>query len=62
VLVLSRKPGESLRIGDEIRLVIVRLERDRVRVGIEAPEDVHIARDELEPLDKDGQTSVTGGR
>ena len=35
MLVLSRKSGESLRIGDEIRLVIVRIDRDRVRLGIE---------------------------
>jgi carbon storage regulator len=50
MLVLSRKPGESLRIGDEIRLVIVRIDRDRVRVGIEAPAEVRIARGELDLL------------
>ena len=54
-IVISRKPGESLRIGSNIRLVIVRLNKDRVRVGIEAPEDVHIAREELEPLDANVQ-------
>ena len=53
MLVISRKAGESLRIGNNIRLVIVRLHKDRVRVGIEAPTDVHIAREELDPLDAD---------
>ena len=50
MLVLSRKSGESLRIGGDIRLVIVRIDRDRVRVGIEAPADVRIARGELDLL------------
>jgi carbon storage regulator len=58
MLVISRKPGESLRIGDNIRLVIVRLHKDRVRVGIEAPNHVHIAREELEPLKSTGEPAA----
>ena len=50
MLVLSRKPGQSLRIGDNVRLLIVRIDKDRVRVGIEAPRDVRIARGELDSL------------
>ena len=50
MLVLSRKSGESLRIGDQIRLVVVRLETGRVRLGIEAPADIQIVREELDPL------------
>lgn len=50
MLVLSRRPGQSLRIGDEVRLVIVRIEKGRVRVGIDAPSHVPIAREELDPL------------
>jgi carbon storage regulator len=55
MLVISRRPGESLRIDGEIRLTILRVEGGRVRVGIEAPGHVGIVRDELEPL------AVTGG-
>jgi carbon storage regulator len=58
MLVISRKPGESLRIGDNIRLVIVRLHKDRVRVGIEAPHHVHIAREELEPLESSSEPAA----
>jgi carbon storage regulator len=50
MLVLSRKTGQWLQIGQQIRMVVVRIERDRVRVGIEAPENVRIARGELETV------------
>ena len=48
MLVLSRKESERIRIGDSIVITVVRLTRDRVRLGIEAPADVLVLRDELE--------------
>jgi carbon storage regulator len=47
MLVLSRKPGEKVRIGSEITLVVLELRRNRVRIGIDAPSQVPIARQEL---------------
>jgi len=47
MLVLSRKVGEKIRIGENIVLTIVRMQGDKVRVGIEAPPDVIVLRDEL---------------
>jgi carbon storage regulator len=47
MLVLSRRPGESIAIGDNIRLTIVEVSGDRVKVGIQAPQDVIILRQEL---------------
>ena len=47
MLVLSRKPGEVLRIGDAIRLEVVRIGPNTVRIGIEAPKDLAIVREEL---------------
>jgi carbon storage regulator len=47
MLVLSRKEGEKLVIGDNITLVISRITGNRVTVGIEAPADVKIFRGEL---------------
>ncbi len=47
MLVLSRKPGEKLIIGDNITLTILEVIGNRVRVGIEAPGDVRILRAEL---------------
>ena len=48
MLVLSRKERERIRLGDSIVLTIVRVSGDRVRLGIEAPEDMLVLREELE--------------
>lgn len=47
MLVLSRKEGESLIIGDNITLVISKVVGNRVTIGIEAPKDVKVMRAEL---------------
>ena len=47
MLVLSRKSGEEIVIGDNIRLVVNRISGNRVTIGIKAPSDVHIVRGEL---------------
>lgn len=49
MLVLSRKEGEKLVIGDNITLVVSKISGNRVTVGIEAPADVKIFRGELQP-------------
>lgn len=48
MLVLSRKESERVKLGDSIVLTIVRVSGDRVRLGIEAPDDMLILRHELE--------------
>lgn len=47
MLVLSRKEGERLMIGDDITLVISKISGNRVSIGIEAPKGVKIVRSEL---------------
>ncbi len=47
MLVLSRKSGESIVIDGDIRLTIVKVAGNRVRLGIEAPSDVTVTRSEL---------------
>ena len=47
MLVLTRKPGESIVIGDDIVLTVVDLGRGRVRLGLTAPRNVSIQREEL---------------
>ncbi|OYP34711.1 carbon storage regulator [Rhodopirellula sp. MGV] len=47
MLVLSRKAGEKLMIGDDVVLTINRISGNRVAIGIEAPKDVRIIRGEL---------------
>jgi len=48
MLVLSRKEGERLRLGEEIRITVVKVGNDKVRLGIEAPANLLVLRDELE--------------
>ena len=48
MLVLSRKETETIKIGDNIEITLVRVAGDRVRVGIQAPSDLVILRGELE--------------
>jgi carbon storage regulator len=51
MLVLSRKESQRIRLGDSIVVTIVKISGDKVRIGIEAPGDVLVLRDELEPRD-----------
>lgn len=50
MLVLSRKAGQELVIGDNIRITINKLSGNRVTLGIEAPDDIRIVRGELEKI------------
>ena len=47
MLVLTRRPGEQIIIGDDIRLTVVSLGPGRVKIGIEAPPNVRIDREEV---------------
>jgi len=49
MLVLSRKLGEKIVIGDNIVLTVVKIDRNQIRLGIEAPADVPIFREEISP-------------
>jgi carbon storage regulator len=48
MLVLSRREGERLKLGDAVVITIVRVSGDKVRLGIDAPPGLLILRDELE--------------
>ena len=47
MLVLSRKSNESIIIGDQVKVTIVKVQGNKVRIAIEAPEDVRVLRHEL---------------
>jgi carbon storage regulator len=61
MLVLSRKLGEKIYISENICITVVDIDRGKIRLGIEAPRDVPIFRQEL-LRDKAGQpiTPATG--
>lgn len=63
MLVLSRKVGESVIIDGRIVVKIVRLDGDAVRIGIEAPAEVPIHRQEIyEEIQRTNQEALTKGR
>lgn len=47
MLILSRKKGESIKIGDDIEIFVTEIKGDKVRLGISAPEHLKISRTEL---------------
>jgi len=51
MLVLSRKTGESIVIGNDIKVSIVKVQGRRIRIGIEAPDHVGIRRAEIDVFD-----------
>jgi len=63
MLVLSRKKNESIRIRDDVTVTVVSIHGDKVRLGIEAPREVPILRDDArrrEPHDSGRIVSATG--
>ncbi len=51
MLVISRRQGEVLWIGDQIKIVVCTMRGKRVSLGIEAPRDIPVVRDELRKAD-----------
>jgi len=47
MLVLTRKAGQSLTIGDNIKLTLLSIDGDRVSIGVDAPRSVRVFRSEL---------------
>jgi carbon storage regulator len=71
MLVLSRKVGEKLLIGDHIEITVVRLSTNSVRLGVDAPRSFQIVRQEikdqplpaeLENAPEEDEPSATGSR
>lgn len=58
MLVLTRKVGERIYIGDNITVTVLEVDRGKCRIGIEAPRNVAIYRQELLPLAHPPTSSV----
>jgi carbon storage regulator len=61
MLVLSRKLGEKIFIGDNICITVVDIDRGKIRLGIEAPREVAIYRQELLPLAQQNRGDGSSG-
>ncbi len=58
MLVISRKKDQSIKIAGGIRVTVLKVRGDQVKLGIEAPKQVKILRDELEPLEDPGKRTA----
>lgn len=61
MLILTRKPGESVYIGDNIKITVVEIKGNQIRVGLDAPKDMRIYREEiyLQILEENKQAAET---
>lgn len=60
MLVLTRKTNQSIMIGDEIEVTILSVSGDKVRIGIDAPRDIAVFRQEVyEAIDEGGDRPVS---
>ncbi|MDE2220932.1 MAG: carbon storage regulator CsrA [Gammaproteobacteria bacterium] len=47
MLILTRREGESVRIGDDVTVTVLRVKGSQVRLGVNAPKDVAVQREEI---------------
>lgn len=62
MLILVRKPGQSLTFGDDITITVLDVSGDRVKIGIDAPRDVPIRRPEAVSQLTEENKLAAGGR
>lgn len=60
MLILTRKPGELVKIGDDISVVVISTTNGQVRLGFEAPATTQIHREEIYKRIKKGETKNVG--
>jgi len=62
MLVLSRKLGEKIIIGGNITVTVVKIDRNQVRIGIEAPPEIGVFREEIQPgrIEAAGTPAIAG--
>lgn len=60
MLILTRKKGETIQIGNEIEIKIISIQGDQVKIGIEAPKTVEVYRKEIyEQIQEENKQAAT---
>jgi len=60
MLILTRKSGESIAIGDHVKLTLLEIKGKHVRIGIEAPKDISVHRGEIYEMIQDENIKALG--
>ena len=47
MLVLTRKPGEAIFIGDNVKITVLDISSNQVRIGVDAPREIEVDREEI---------------
>ena len=62
MLILTRRVGETLMIGDEVTVTVLGVKGNQVRIGVNAPKDVAVHREEIyDRIRKEGTEEAGGG-
>lgn len=62
MLVVTRKPGESILVSDNIEISVLEISKDKVKIGINAPKEVKIVRSELKTLRQTNEQAAASTR
>ena len=60
MLILTRRVGETLMIGDEVTVTVLGVKGNQVRIGVNAPRDVAVHREEIYDRIKNEQGEIDG--
>ena len=61
MLVITRQPGDSILIGEDIKVIILEVSGDKIKIGIDAPRSVRIMRSEVLDTEKSNQEAELSG-
>lgn len=61
MLILTRRVGETINVGDDIKIVVLGVKGNQVRIGVDAPKNVSIHREEIYERIKREEQATKGG-